>query len=363
MKKKLFLGAMLLLSANVLFFSSCEDDNDKPLAPTVKITELGSGHDNPNDKIAYAGSDAHIEAEIIAEGLIENITVEVHQEDGDFEFNKVFTDAKGLKNTTFHKHLHIPAEAPEGEYHLHLVVRDQHGQSTKAESHLTIKAAPVNISISGLIFGAGHSFPDNKIGYIGTAPVVEAASITAEEGISKIEVHMHSEEPGVDYKLEYEFPLEGETELKDFHKHVAIPADAPAGDYHLHFKVIDTKGQHKEEALDIQIRETGINVTGLEIGSNNTAPANNVHTEFSVSGDTGLKSIRVRVYKEATPGEILWQETYTENLGNEEVKQYTFHKHLNLSGKVAVGDYIMEIRINDKKDASVTLKEAFKIIG
>lgn len=146
MKRKLLLGAMLLLSANALFFSSCEDDNDKPSAPTVTITELGSGHDNPNDKIAYAGSDAHIEAEITAEGLIRDITVEVHQEDGNFKFNKVYTDAKyaGVKNATFHEHLVIASEAPEGEYHLHLVVTDQHGQTAMAESELIIKPASEN---------------------------------------------------------------------------------------------------------------------------------------------------------------------------------------------------------------------------
>lgn len=142
MKKELFLGAALLLSANLLFFSSCEKD-DTPPAPTVKITELGSGHDNPNDKIAYAGTDAHIEAEITAEGLIETITVDVHQEGGSFKFNKVYTDSKyvGTKNSTFHEHLDIPAEAPAGEYHLHLVVKDQHGQTATAESELLIKPA------------------------------------------------------------------------------------------------------------------------------------------------------------------------------------------------------------------------------
>ncbi|WP_298649500.1 DUF4625 domain-containing protein [uncultured Proteiniphilum sp.] len=139
MKRKLFWGAMLFLSASVLFLSSCDKD-DKPLAPTVKITELGSGHDNPNDKIAYAGSEAHIEAEITADGLIREIAVEVHQEDGDYTFNKVYTDAQyvGVKNTTFHEHLAIPSEAPEGEYHLHLSVIDQQGQTGEAESHLTI---------------------------------------------------------------------------------------------------------------------------------------------------------------------------------------------------------------------------------
>ena len=140
MRRKLFLGAMLLLSANVLFFSSCEKE-DEPQAPTVKITELGSGHSN--DGIGYAGSDVHIEAEITADGLIRDITVEVHQEDGDYEFSKVFTDSKyvGAKNANFHEHLDIPSEAPEGEYHLHLVVRDQHGQTGMAESELTIMEA------------------------------------------------------------------------------------------------------------------------------------------------------------------------------------------------------------------------------
>ncbi|MDR2816125.1 MAG: DUF4625 domain-containing protein [Proteiniphilum sp.] len=138
MKRKLFLGAMLFLSANVLFFSSCEDDNDKPLAPTVEITELGSGHDNPNDKTAYIGAEAHIGAEITADGLIRDITVEVHQEDGDFKFSEIYSKYVGVKNATFHEHLDIPSDAPEGEYHLHLVVRDQEGQTAMAESELTI---------------------------------------------------------------------------------------------------------------------------------------------------------------------------------------------------------------------------------
>lgn len=142
MKRKLFLGAMLLLSANVLFFSSCNDEDEQPAAPVVNITELGSGHSN--DGIGYAGSDIHINADIIAEGLIESITVEVHQENGNFEFSEVYTDDKGLKSTTLHKHLDIPAEAPEGEYHLHLVVKDQHGQTGMAESELIIKPASEN---------------------------------------------------------------------------------------------------------------------------------------------------------------------------------------------------------------------------
>lgn len=134
---------MLLLSANALFFTSCEDDKDTPPAPTVKITELGSGHDTPNDKTAYAGSNVHINAEINAEGLVQSIMVEIHQEEGEYSFNKEYTDSKyaGAKNPSFHEHIDIPEDAPEGAYHLHFTVTDKEGQTGSAEAELTVKPA------------------------------------------------------------------------------------------------------------------------------------------------------------------------------------------------------------------------------
>ncbi len=359
MKRKLLLGALLLLSANVLLFTSCEDE--KPLGPTVKITELGSDHDNPNNQIAIIGTDAHIEAEITAEGLIESIEVEVHQEGGSFEFGKVYTDSKyvGKKNATLHEHLDIPSEAPAGEYHLHLVVRDQFGQTATAESKLTLQAAPVDITIEGLVFGAGHNFPDNNIGYIGGSPVVEAGKITAKAGIKKIEVFMHSEEATPEFKIEAVFEQKGETELEGFHKHVNIPANAPAGPYHLHFKETDTKGNHTEGSLDVELKAPGITVTDIEIGHDNVAKASNIHTEFKATSDVDFKSVRIRIYKETAPTDILW----TKTIDKKDVKTFTFHEHLDATegGKVVPGDYILEIRVNDTKDASLTLTNKIKI--
>lgn len=43
--------------------------------------------------------------------------------------------------------------------------------------------------------------------------------------------------------------------------------------------------------------ETGITVTDLELGSNNSAKASDIHTEFLAKGTDPLKSIRVRIYK------------------------------------------------------------------
>ena len=58
-----------------------------------------------------------------------------------WEFEQVFTEGyEGLKNTDFHEHIDIPADAAEGEYHLHLTVADKVGNTVEGESHLDIVA-------------------------------------------------------------------------------------------------------------------------------------------------------------------------------------------------------------------------------
>lgn len=365
MKQKIRWGAILMFSMSLVLFSSCSnDDDDNPAKPIVKILELGSGHDSPNDKVAYIGKDAHIEADITVDGLIAEIRVEVHQENGTYEFEKVYKDSKyvGNKNATLHEHLDIPSDAPAGEYHLHLTVVDQWGQSSTAESELTLKAQDevTTISIEGLKFGAGHTFPDNKIGYIGTTPLLEATSIKAEKGIDKIVVMMHSENEATAFVIKETYTYEGETELTDFHKHISIPEDAPAGDYHLHFDVYDKDGKSKGAELEIEIKESGIGVTDIEIGNNNSAKASNIHAEFITKATDPLKSIRIRIYKADTPTTYVFNETYSDEFAAGNVKEYTFHKHLKATG-AAAGEYVFEIRVNDTKDASKTIKDKLMI--
>ena len=123
-------AAALLLSA-----TSCNKE-ETTAKPTVNLTEVG--HDN--EKVAMRGDDLHLEADILAEGLIKRIDVEIHQEDGTYEIEKSYTEGKyvGVKNVEFHEHIDIPAEAPLGEYHLHFTVTDQKGQTTLAEAHIDV---------------------------------------------------------------------------------------------------------------------------------------------------------------------------------------------------------------------------------
>lgn len=363
MKQKFLWGTILFLSTSLFIFSSCssDDDDDNPAKPVINLTEVGS----ENSKIGIAGSDLHLEGTIVADGMIKQIDVEIHQESGgSFKIEESYKDGKyiGVKNADFHEHIDIPADAPAGDYHLHFTVTDQFGQTTTVESELIIEAEPVNISIDGLTFRAGHDFADNKIGYIGTAPVVEATSIKAENGIDKIFVEIHSEGETAAFELDTTYTYAGEIELKDFHKHLSIPENAPAGDYHLHFKVYEKNGKSLEKSMDIEIKETGIAISGLEIGSNNSAVASNIHTEFKVNATDPLTSIRVRIYKAATPTTYVFNETYSDEFATGDVKEYTFHKHLKATG-ATVGEYVIEIRTNDAKGANKTIKEKLTITG
>ena len=168
MNTKFFLFAMVFTVG--LFFTSCEKDETAP-KPEIDLTELGYD----NSKIAYAGSDLHIQAEIVAEGKIKTVTVQIHPEgehdkgtlhDDEWQVDTTFTEFSGKKNTTFHKHIDVPANAELGHYHFHFSVTDMEGQQTTVETELEVQqpddtTAP-EISISsapadGAVFETGET--------------------------------------------------------------------------------------------------------------------------------------------------------------------------------------------------------------
>lgn len=134
------------------FLSSCKKDNaDIPVTtkPTIGTLEIGSD----NNKTVKAGTDLHLEGDIVAEALIDKIEIEIHQEGGSFKFAKIYTDEKyvGKKNVTFHEHIDIPSEVPAGQYHFHFTVTDKAGNATTVESPLTIQGADAKVAFK-LVF-------------------------------------------------------------------------------------------------------------------------------------------------------------------------------------------------------------------
>lgn len=125
-----------------LFFSSCEKD-EAAADPVINLTELGYD----NSKVAFLGTDLHIEADIVAEGTIDKVTIEIHPEgehdpsghDHGWEFEAPFDKFSGMKNATFHEHIDIPVTAEAGDYHFHFAVTDLEGQQTVAETELEVR--------------------------------------------------------------------------------------------------------------------------------------------------------------------------------------------------------------------------------
>jgi hypothetical protein len=132
--------------AFLFLLSSCADE--EPAAPVITNFELGYD----NNKVAHRGDDLHMDAEIVAEGRIDRIQVEIHHEGEhgkkssvvtvfdamEWEFEYTWTEFSGLKNTTFHEHIEIPLEAETGDYHFHFSVIDQEGNVTDFETDLEV---------------------------------------------------------------------------------------------------------------------------------------------------------------------------------------------------------------------------------
>ncbi len=139
MNKQNKLVIVILVGFTFFTWLGCNKD-EAPAVDKPKIEGLEVGYNN--DRIAHPGSDLHLDAALLAPGGIASITLSIHPEgEAGWEFEREYTEGyEGLKNTDFHEHIDVPADAAEGEYHLHLTVTDQLGNTVEAESHLDIVA-------------------------------------------------------------------------------------------------------------------------------------------------------------------------------------------------------------------------------
>lgn len=94
---------------------------------------------------------------------------------------------------------------------------------------------------------------NNKTGIIGSDLHVEA-EITAEGTISSVIVEIHPEGSGT---WEFDSTYVEFTGLKSttFHKHIEIPLEAEAGDYHLHISVTDMDGNAATAESEFVLQE------------------------------------------------------------------------------------------------------------
>jgi len=253
--------SILLSVAIFATFSSCKKDDDTVPKPTISGVEYGSSHDNPEDHQATAGDNMHLEAEILAEGKINYITVEIHPEGEEeheeaehdhhhegWEYDSTYTEGfSGLKNATFHKHIDIPASAEPGHYHLHFIVVDMEGNQSIFEGEIEILEAESNIAVTNLTINGGEHDVSKASGsfIIAFDAAVEAGTLSK----YSIEIHNHPESglEADEFKIvdsEFTENFDG-LSTASISETIAVDATAPLEEYHVEIIITDSDAHTK----------------------------------------------------------------------------------------------------------------------
>lgn len=226
MKKLLVLAVIV-----TIVIASCKKTDVAP-PPTVDIHELG----NPQ-KIAYAGADLHMDVDIVAAGIIDNIKVQITPAatGTGWIFTKIYTgDYAGKKNAEFHEHIDIPADAKVGNYKLVVIVTDKSGKSTLQSDNFKIEGAdPTKPSVTGLALALSSN--KNELTVTGT--------VNAPNKIAKIEAEIKDTKWPKKFAIT-DAAMVGQTTYA-LNKKLDIAA-APAGHYHIYVLITDQAGKSIE---------------------------------------------------------------------------------------------------------------------
>ena len=265
--KKLYTIPIWMMLTGIMLLGSCRKD-ETVSKPEISQFELGL----ENSQTGYVGAGLHIEAEIVATGTISTVFVEIHPEGEEkstrellfaWELDTTYTTFDGLKNTLFHEHVSIPAEADTGMYHFHFVVTDKKGYQTTIERdlHVTLpndEEAPV-IAVSDFpaatsIFTTGQTIAvtallTDNIGlggaYVGL--VRSDQNLTDEEMNYQNTitlVHTHDFADPDEYALQAEIVVGASQDYNHPPKDITGDLAWQSGEYYLLIKAVDKYGGH-----------------------------------------------------------------------------------------------------------------------
>lgn len=354
----------LIFSIGILFSqTSCSKDDEESInAPKIELQELGADHDNPNNHIAQVGGEMHIEASINAPGKVKSIIVEIHQEEGDFKHSQTYTDAKyvGAINPTFHEHFEIPANAPAGEYHFHLTVIDELGQSGTAEANLKL----VPPTISNIEVFADKYAPEEGVIYVHTTAAI-TADISPLEPISSITLELHQED-GDGVLLEHLDITENYDKETGKLKYVSpqIPFNSPAGEYHLQIDVTYEDGETASLSRHVEVSAAPFLKSGFEVGSGHGGSERNdrvayIGADLHIEGEVftavnRLKSIEVKIVQDVAVNPYTIRKMFDEASGYfgaiGGARNDFFHQHIDIPADAPEGNYKFHFIVTDRAD-------------
>lgn len=220
------------------------------------------------------------------------------------------------------------------------------------DNELVVEEAPV---ISNFEFGEGSTHGDEQVAYKGSDIHLEA-EIFAEATVSSIalEIHAHDLEVG---EGEEEWDLDQVYTDADylvinptFHEHVEVPANAPAGEYHISLTVTDANGNSTEMEGHLHV-EDPITTSDLSIDES-VARGSDFHAEFMIEAVHGVHNITVDIHGHdlaVGEGEVEWDLEQVFEEGYHGETSVEFHEHIEVPATAPAGEYHMSIIIEDEE--------------
>ncbi|SHJ83266.1 protein of unknown function [Arenibacter nanhaiticus] len=214
--------------------------------------------------------------------------------------------------------------------------------------------APNAPTISGFEYGEGSTHSTEPIAYKGSDMHLEA-TINAEAVVSSITLSIHThdvspEEGEVSWNYEQEFTGATYQAINpNFHEHIDVPANIPAGEYHIELRVTDKLGNTTEVNGHIQVLDP-ITLDGFHI-DHSVVRGKDFHAEFNINAVHGLHNIALDIHAhEITPaeGEEEWAFKKVYDTKYHEKTQIEFHEHIDVPATAPAGEYHMVFTLEDE---------------
>ncbi|NBL65914.1 DUF4625 domain-containing protein [Flavobacterium sp. NST-5] len=150
-----------------------------------------------------------------------------------------------------------------------------------------------------------------------------------------------------------------------FHEHILIPANQPAGHYHLHFTVVDQNGNSESVDRDVEIISASalfsVNLTEFGHGTPGNYhghPGQDLHIEGVITSVNPISTISIEMHHETNASAPHIEAVYTDYAGQTNVN---FHKHLLIPANQPTGDYHVHFTVSDNQGNSQEFDYEFTI--
>ena len=209
-------------------------------------------------------------------------------------------------------------------------------------------------TISSFEYGQGSTHTTDKVVYKGSDIHLEA-EINAEATVSSIKISIHAHgldlgESEVDWDFEKVFTDSKYLVINPaFHEHIDVPANIPAGEYHIELTVTDALGNSTRVDGHIQILDV-ITLSDISIDTTVTR-GDDFHVAFMINATNGIHNITVDVHSHGiTPGdgEIGWHYNEIFSEGFHGLTNVEFHKHIDVPMTAPAGEYHLVITVEDE---------------